>query len=124
MANELMLAALFLEGKSGGGLGGLLVWLLTVAGFWTVFAKAGQPGWAAIIPIYNLYILFKIAGKPVWWLLLLLIPVVNVVVLFVVTTSVATRFGKGLLFGLGMLILPFVFYPMLGFGSSTYSAQR
>lgn len=124
MANELMLAALFLEGKSGGGLGGLLVWLLTVAGFWTVFTKAGQPGWAAIIPIYNLYILFKIAGKPVWWLLLLLIPVVNVVVLFVVTTSVATRFGKGLLFGLGMLILPFVFYPMLGFGSSTYSAQR
>lgn len=124
MANELMLAALFLEGKSGGGLGGLLVWLLTVAGFWAVFAKAGQPGWAAIIPIYNLYILFKIAGKPVWWLLLLLVPVVNLIVLFVVTTTVAARFGKGLLFGLGMLILPFVFYPMLGFGSSTYSAQR
>lgn len=123
MNNLLMLAAMLGEGRGGGGFGGLLVWLLTTAGLWTMFVKAGQPGWAAVIPIYNLYVLFKIAGKSFWWLLLLLVPVVNLVVLFLVTMAVATRFGKGFLFGLGMLFLPFVFYPMLGFGSSTYRAH-
>jgi hypothetical protein len=120
----MLMATLFADGKSGGGMGGALVWILTIAGMWTVFAKAGQPGWAALIPIYNLYILFKIAGKSGWWLLLLLIPVVNVVVLFLVTMNVAASFGKGFLYTLGLIFLPFIFYPLLGFGSSTYRAYR
>ncbi len=124
MLNPLMLVSLFADGRSSGGGGGVLVWLLTVAGMWTVFTKAGQPGWAALIPIYNLYILFKIAGKSGWWLLLLLIPLVNLFVLFVVTSTVAANFGKGLLYTLGMMFLPFIFYPILGFGSSTYRASR
>ena len=124
MSNLFMLAALFADGRTSGGGGGLLVWLLMVAGMWAMFTKAGQPGWAAIIPIYNIYILFKLADKSGWWLLLLLIPVVNLIVLFIVMSTVAEKFGKGLLFTLGMMFLPFIFYPILGFGSSTYRAYR
>jgi hypothetical protein len=109
-------------GGTGGGIFGLVVAVLVIVSMWKIFAKAGEPGWAAIIPIYNTYTLIKIAGKPWWWLLLLLIPLVNVIVLIVVMISVAERFGKGTLFGLGMAFLPFIFYPMLGFGSSTYRA--
>ncbi|MFO0591211.1 MAG: DUF5684 domain-containing protein [Polyangiaceae bacterium] len=124
MSNMLMLAALFADAKTSGGGGGLLVWVLTVVGMWTVFTKAGQPGWAALIPIYNLYILFKVAGWSGLSLLLLLIPLVNVVVLFMVTLEVARKFGKGFLFTLGLTFLPFIFYPVLGLGSSTYAAYR
>lgn len=125
MSNLFMLAALFADGRqTGGGTGGLLVWLLMTAGMWMMFTKAGKPGWAAVIPIYNIYTLFKIAGKSGWWLLLLLIPLVNLVVLFIVMSSVAEKFGKGFGFTLGMMFLPFIFYPILGFGSSTYSAYR
>lgn len=123
MSNLIMLAALFADAKAGGG-GGLLVWVLIVVGMWTVFTKAGQPGWAALIPIYNLYILFKIAGWSGISMLLLLIPVVNAVVLFLVTMGVAQKFGKGFLFSLGLTFLPFIFYPILGLGSSTYGAYR
>ena len=124
MSNLFMLAALFADGRStGGGGGGVLVWILMVLGMWTIFAKAGQPSWAALIPIYNLYILFKVAGKSGWWLLLLLIPVVNVIVLFLAMSSLASKFGKGFLFTLGLMFLPFIFYPMLGLGSSTYNAN-
>lgn len=124
MSNLFMLAALFADGRTSGGGGGLLVWLLMVAGMWAMFTKAGQPGWAAIIPIYNIYILFKLADKSGWWLLLLLIPIVNLIVLFIVMSTVAEKFGKGFLFTLGMMFLPFIFYPILGFGSSTYRAYR
>lgn len=123
MSNLIMLAALFADAKAGGG-GGLLAWVLIVVGMWTVFNKAGQPGWAALIPIYNLYILFKVGGWSGLSMLLLLIPVVNVVVLFLVTLAVARKFGKGLFFTLGLTFLPFFFYPILGLGSSTYAAYR
>lgn len=123
MSNLIMLAALFADAKAGGG-GGLLAWVLIVVGMWTVFTKAGQPGWTALIPIYNLYILFKIAGWSGLSMLLLLIPVVNAVVLFLVTMGVAQKFGKGFLFSLGLTFLPFIFYPILGLGSSTYGAYR
>ena len=93
-----------------------------VASMWKVFSKAGEPGIAAIIPIYNTIVLLRIAGKPWWWILLLLIPVVNVVVLIIVAINLAAKFGKGTGFGLGLVFLPFIFYPMLGFGSSTYRA--
>lgn len=112
------------DGSAGGGVFGLLVAILMIASLWKVFAKAGEPGWAAIIPIYNTFVLLKIAGKPWWWLLLCLIPIVNFIVLIVVAMSIAGKFGKGAGFGIGLVLLPFIFYPMLGFGSSTYSAHR
>ena len=96
--------------------------VLIIAGLWKTFAKAGQPGWAAIIPIYNVFILLKIAARPWWWLLLLLVPLVNIVIAFVVAIDVAKAFGKGAGFGIGLALLGFIFYPILGFGSATYTA--
>lgn len=96
--------------------------VLIIAGIWKVFAKAGQPGWAAIIPIFNVYILLKVAGRPWWWLLLLLIPLVNIVIVFVVAIDVAKAFGQGVGFGIGLALLGFIFYPILGFGDATYTA--
>ena len=96
------------------------VLLLMVASLWKVFTKAGEPGWAAIVPIYNLIVLLKIAGKPAWWFLLMIIPVVNFVVAIIVAISLAKNFGKGAGFGLGLAFLFPVFYPILGFGSARY----
>ena len=96
--------------------------IFVIAGLWKVFTKAGQPGWAAIIPIYNLFIMLKIAGRPAWWLLLFLIPLVNIVIAILVAIDVAKAFGKGAGFGLGLVFLGFIFYPILGFGSATYKA--
>ena len=104
------------------GLIGLAVIISLVAAGWKIFDKAGQPGWAALIPLYNMYIFLKIAGKPGWWLLLLLVPLVNIIVGVIVFIALAKRFGKGGGFAAGMLFLPFIFCPILGFGDARYSA--
>lgn len=102
----------------------LAVFLVIIAGLWKVFTKAGHPGWASIIPIYNAYILLKIAGKPGWWLILLLIPVVNIVISIIVALEIAKAFNKGAGFGIGLALLGFIFYPILGFGSATYQGNN
>ena len=91
-----------------------------IASLWKVFAKAGESGWTSIVPIYNSYIFLKMAGKPGWWLLLLLIPLVNVVVAVMASVAVAERFGRSQAFGVGLAFLGFIFYPILGFGESKY----
>jgi len=102
----------------------LVIWLaviaFVIASMCKVFTKAGQPGWACIVPIYNCYILLKIADKPGWWLVLMLIPVVNVVVAIITLIAVAQRFGKSAGFAVGLIFLPFIFYPILGFGDAQY----
>jgi len=97
--------------------------VLILAGVWKTFTKAGQPGWAAIIPIFNLYILIKVAGRPGWWLLLFIIPVVNLIIGIIVAIDVAKAFGKGTGFGVGLALLGFIFYPILGFGDATYQGS-
>ena len=91
-----------------------------IASFWKMFIKAGQPGWASIIPIYNIYILLKIVCRPSWWLLLYIIPFVNIIVSIVVTLDLAKRFNKGTGFGIGLILLPVIFYPILAFDIATY----
>jgi hypothetical protein len=91
-----------------------------VAAMWKVFAKAGEPGWAVLVPIYNIVVLLKIAGKPTWWLVLLLVPGVNAIAAILVALALAERFGKGTGYGLGLAFLGPIFYPMLGFGSAQY----
>ncbi|MCX6899377.1 MAG: DUF5684 domain-containing protein [Verrucomicrobia bacterium] len=100
----------------------LIIIVAILAGFWKVFEKAGKPGWAAIIPIYNLIILLEIAGKPLWWIVLSLIPVVNIIVAILVGIAVAKNFGKSDAFGVGLGLLGFVFYPILGFGDAQYQS--
>jgi len=102
----------------------MVVWLaiavLVIAAMWKVFVKAGKPGWAALIPIYNIIVLLEIAGKPLWWFILLLIPFVNIIVLIIVALAVARNFGKGTGFGLGLALLAPIFYPILAWGDAQY----
>ncbi len=102
------------------GLFELGIIVLIIAAFWKVFEKAGQPGWAAIIPIYNMYILLKIGGKPGWWLLLMLIPGVNLVFIIWNINMVSKSFGKDEGFTVGLVILGIIFWPILGFGDARY----
>lgn len=98
----------------------LVITVLMLAGMWKIYEKAGQPGWAAIVPIYNIYVLTQIVGRPWWWLILLLIPVVNFVIALILTWDLAKVFGKGVGYFLGLLFFGFVFYPLLGFGDAQY----
>lgn len=94
--------------------------VLMIASWWKMFSKAGQPGWAAIIPIVNLYFFCKVAGRPGWWLILMFIPLVNFIIIIILCLDVAKAFGKGAGFGIGLIFLPFIFYPILAFGSAQY----
>jgi hypothetical protein len=126
--------ALALQEESGGGGGGAIAAIfgigftlvmlafvvLMIASGWKIFSKAGEPGWASIVPIYNVIVVLKIGGKPVWWILLFLIPLVNFIIGILLAIAIAEKFGKGTGFGLGMAFLPFIFYPMLAFGDAQY----
>jgi len=98
----------------------LAVIVLVIAGLWKVFTKAGKPGWAAIIPIYNAIVLLQVAGKPIWWIILYFIPFVNVVVAIMVIVALSRNFGRGVGTTLGLIFLPMVFLPILGFGDAQY----
>lgn len=94
--------------------------ILLIAAQWKVYEKAGQPGWACIIPIYNIHILLQIAGKPRWWLLLYFIPFVNIIFAIWTTNMVSKSFGKDEGFTIGLTLLGIIFWPVLGFGEATY----
>lgn len=99
--------------------------VVIIAGMWKVFVKAGQPGWAAIVPFYNMYVLTcEIAKKEILWFILMFIPLVNIVAVILVSIEVAKKFGKSELYGIGLALLGFIFYPMLGFGDAEYEGGR
>lgn len=117
--------------ESGGGAGGAIVGLIgmviqlgilgvVIAGMWKLFVKAGQPGWAAIVPIYNTYVLTQIAGRPILWFILTFVPCVNFVALILIMIDIAKSFGKSTGYAIGMILLPFIFIPMLGFSDAQY----
>ncbi len=98
--------------------------IFLIASMWKIFTKAGRPGWAAIIPIYNTLQLIWTAGKPWWWFLLMLIPVVNIVVVIALYYNLAKAFGKGVGFTVLLLILPIIGFPMLAWGNATYRLKK
>lgn len=102
----------------------ILVVLILVIAQWRIFEKAGQPGWACIIPIYSTLVLLRIIGKPTWWLLMMLIPFVNIVYAIWSVNLLSKSFGKSEGYTVGMIFLPFIFYPMLGFGSAEYQGAQ
>ena len=107
----------------GGAIGVLLylvVIVLEIASVWMVFQKAGQPGWASIIPIYNTIVWLRVVGRPWWWLFLFLIPGVNLVLLIIAVLDLAKSFGKGTGFAVGLIFLSFIFIPILAFGDARY----
>ncbi|MDX1429464.1 MAG: DUF5684 domain-containing protein [Rhodothermales bacterium] len=98
----------------------LAIVLVTIAAVWRVYEKAGQPGWAALIPVYNMYVILNIVGRPAWWLILLFVPIINVVIWVIVYADLAKSFGKSPLFGLGLMMLNMIFFPILAFGEARY----
>jgi hypothetical protein len=106
---------------------GLVFWVVCIAfvifeiaAIWKTFVKAGQPGWAAVIPIYNGIVMLQIAGRPVWWFLLYFIPLVNIIIAIIVMIDFAKSFGKGVGFALGLIFLPIIFFPILAWGDAQY----
>lgn len=87
---------------------------------WVIYVKAGEPGWAMLIPIYNLIVLHRMAGKPGWWVLLYFIPVVSLIIVILVYIGLAERFGQGAGFGLGLAFLAPIFFPILAYSDIEY----
>ena len=98
----------------------LIIIIIPVIAMWKLYKKANKPGWACLIPIYNLIVLLEIVGKPWWWLLLMLIPIVNIVILIIVYHNLSLSFGKGGEFTVGLILLGIIFLPILAFGDAKY----
>jgi len=97
--------------------------VLIIAGYWLTFTKAGQRGWTSIIPILNIFVLLRVVKRPLWWVILMLIPCVNLIVWIIVAIDLAKAFGHGTGFAIGLIILPPIFLLILGFGSATYQLE-
>ncbi len=98
----------------------LVIGVISLVGLWKIFVKAGKPGWGAIIPFYNMYCLFEMSFGTGWLFLACFVPCVNVVITIIMWIKLAQAFGKGAGYGIGILFVPFVFLPMLGFSDAQY----
>ena len=121
-----MPALLFASSGTGVGITvGVIVYVaiivFEIAALWQVFVKAGEAGWKAIIPIWNTLIILKIIGRHWWWIILFIIPIVNIIAWIIVAYDLARSFRKGAGFTVGLVLLSFVFIPILGFGSAEYA---
>lgn len=102
---------------------GIIIYVVTVAGMWKMFEKAGLEGWKAIIPIYNIYLIITKIAKLAWWyLILLIIPIVNLFVILKININVSKNFriSSPFAFAIGLTFLSFIFYPILGFGNYSF----
>lgn len=108
----------------GLGVVGTLLYIAVIVFYvycmWRIFAKAGKPGWASIVPIYNILVELEIVGRPWWWLLLMFVPVANIVIGVIILLDLAKVFGKSSGFGVGLILLPFIFIPVLALGDAKY----
>lgn len=99
----------------------MMLIVIAAIGMWKVFAKAGKPGWAALVPIYNVIVFLEIIGRPTWWIVLLFIPIVNLAISIITAIDLAISFGKSETFGIvGLWLFSLVGYLMLGFGDAKY----
>lgn len=102
----------------------LIISLIIIISYWKIFKKAGQPGIASIIPIYNIIVMIKIAKLPMWYLILFLIPIANIYALFKIYIEIAKKYGKSSGFGIGMTLIPIIFVPMLAFSDNVYDEVK
>lgn len=101
----------------------LAISILLFVSMWKIYTKAGKPGWASIVPFYNVYVMCEIAGKEWWYMLLLFIPIVNIYASFVINDGLAKRFGKSTGFAIGLMFLPIIFFPILAFSSGDVTTR-
>lgn len=117
----------------GMGTGMLIVWIaimvFMIISWWIVFKKAGQPGWAILIPIYNFLVILRVASKPWWWVFALLLaiipfagPILLLVAMIFIFHGISKNFGQGAGFTVGLVLLSIVFVPILAFGDYKWKA--
>jgi hypothetical protein len=130
MSLAILLSPFFQDDGGGAFLGASLAYIccvgifavVLIAAMWKIFVKAGQPGWAAIVPFYNAYVMQEIVGRETWWLAIyFFLPPVWAIV---ISLDLAVSFGKEMLWGIGLIVLPFIFYPLLGFGDAKYLGPK
>ncbi len=126
-----MLSLLAQESSSGGAAGGLVGLVLSIgftvlilASMWKIFAKMTQPGWYGLIPIFNYCVIAKQSGKDWWWGLLPLLPCIGIIFLIILLNELSKLFGKGVGYTIGLIFLPFIFLPVLAFGSAEYQGPQ
>ena len=98
--------------------------VVMIISIWKIFTKANQPGWACLVPFYNWYIMVLIAKKPMLYFGMMFVPFVNIVFMIMIINGICKNFGKTEGFTVGMIFLPFIFYPILGLGSAKYVDQK
>lgn len=110
---------------AGIGVGVMLFYFALIAlmlvSYWKIFTKAGKEGWKSIIPVYNFVVILEIVAKPIWWVVLMFVPFVNVIIYIMVVNELSKVFNKGVGTTIGLLLLPVVFFPMLAFGDAKYT---
>lgn len=103
---------------------GLVIVILYIAGLWSLFKKMGQPGWVGIVPVLDTYVIYKLAGRDWWWLLLLFVPCLSIVAAWMMASDLAKLFGKDI----GWTLLLFFFFPIgamiLAYGDATYVGPK
>jgi hypothetical protein len=108
------------SGGAGGVIGGLVGYLIAGLAYYGIFTKAGEAGWQGFVPIWNAIVLLKVAGKPAWWIVLFLVPIVNFVIIILVLHALSLSFGHGAGFTVGLIFLSIIFLFILAFSSNTY----
>ncbi len=98
----------------------IAILVMVIASMWTIYTKAGKPGWASLVPIYNIIVLLEMVGKPWWWLFLMFVPIVNIVIMVMIYHNLSLSFGKSSGFTAGIIFLGIIFIPMLAFGDAKY----
>jgi hypothetical protein len=120
-----LMAPVFQQSDGGGSaaaaLPGLIIGIFAIVCLWRVFGKAGEPGWYAIIPIWNAIVMLKIAGKPWWWIFLFFIPILNIVLFVMAMLGFGRAFGKGGAFSFFLLFcFQIIGIAIIAFDSSRY----
>jgi hypothetical protein len=112
------------SGAAGIGIVGTIIYLaivvLLIVSLWKLYAKAGKPGWAAIIPIYNIIVLLEIVKRPIWWIILLFIPIVNFIALIIIYVDFVKAYGKPAWHIILVLLFSFIYFPYLAFSDAKY----
>lgn len=98
----------------------LLIAAVIIVSYWKIYTKAGKPGWAAIVPIYNIIILLEIVKKPVWWVILFFIPCANIVAMVLVALEFVKVFGKPSWHAALMILVGIVYLPYIAFSDAKY----
>jgi len=99
----------------------LVIAVIMIVANWKIYTKAGKPGWASIVPFYNMYVMYEIAGMNGWMFLLTFIPIVNIVIQIMLYLNLAKKFGKSTGFAIGLILLNPIFLLLLAFGNAEYN---